>query len=233
MRKTTFVVVVFLLGLACQAKAQVGVSTGNDSMLASTNGSADTVTLTIPKTASSLEGLEGVVNVVLNSDTACATISAPDGWASVVTTETKGGNLCSRIYDHTFSAGEGLNTSYTFSWTGTTTYTAKLLSVANTSGVDVSSGAAAFGTNWTPPQVTTNYTGDYLLAFYMNSSNPTWTPPKQMDIALQNTTGGYPDLMTRTWQQAQGTTVSYAASSDGTGQWGMGQLVAFRPSTNR
>src|SRR5271155_3462005 len=128
MRKTTFIVVVFLLGLACQAKAQSsGTSASSDSMLVSTNGSADSVTLTIPSSATSLEGLEGVVNVVLNSDTACATISAPDGWASIVSTETRGGNLCSRIYDHTFAAGEGLNTSYTFSWTGTTAYTAKLL----------------------------------------------------------------------------------------------------------
>ncbi|MGO9603985.1 MAG: hypothetical protein ACLQAT_11390 [Candidatus Binataceae bacterium] len=231
MRKTTLIVVLFLVGLVSQAKAQVinGLSSTSDSTLVSTNGSADNVMLTVPSPSPNLESLEGVINVVLNSDTACATISAPDGWVSVVSTETGSGNLCSRIYEHTFSADEGSNTSYTFSWTGTMTYTAKLLFLTFTGGVDVSSGAAGFGTTWTPPPVMTNYTNDYLLGFYVNSSNSAWTPPTEMDVAQENTTGGYPDLITRTWQQTRGPSLSFTASCDGGGQWGIGQLVAFRP----
>ncbi len=230
MRMTIFVAIFFLGGLVCQVQAQVSSSpASSDLVLVSANGIADNVTLTIPSASPNLESLEGVVNIVLNSDTACATISAPIGWESIISTATIGGNLCSRVFEHAFSAGEGPNTGYAFSWTGPTTYTAKLLSLANASTVDVASGAAGFGTAWVPPQVATNYTGEYLLGFYMNSSNPAWTPPADVGVVQENTTRGYPDLITRAWQQARGATDSFEASCGGGGQWGIGQLVAFRP----
>lgn len=233
MRKTFALIVVLAFGLAAQARAQTAANASvpaNDSMLVSTNGIADTVTLTVPSTSADGQSRVGVVNIVINSDSACGTISAPDGWDPVITTETGGGNLCSRIYQHTLAPSEGSGTNYVFSWDGNQVYSAKLLFVSNTAGVDVASGEAHFGTTWAPPPLTTNYTGEYLIGFYMNSSNGTWTPPADMTVAQRNTTaGGYPDLITRAWQEARGNSDSFEANSQGGGQWGIGQLVAFRP----
>lgn len=235
MRKTIFIIVLFSFVLACQAQAQASggsAASNGTSLLATASGNADSVTLTIPSPSPRLDNLEGVVDIVLNSDAACATISAPTGWIPVNSANTNGGNLCSRIYEHVFAASEGADTSYKFSWAVPTTFTARMLSLTNASAVDASSGAGSYGTSWTPPQVGTNYGGDYLLAFYVNSSNSTWTPPAQMSSAQQNSTNGYPDLITQAWQETRGATLSYEAGSDGGGQWGIAQLVAFRPASN-
>jgi hypothetical protein len=232
MRKIAALVVVMALGLAARAGAQSAANASvpaNDSMLVSTNGIADSVTLTVPNTVSSSESRVGIVDIVINSADACGTISAPDGWDSVITTGTRDGNLCSRIYQHTMAPSEGSGTNYQFSWDGKELYTAKLLFVSNTAGVDVASGEAHFGTAWTPPPLVTNYTGEYLLGFYMNSSNGTWTAPADTVVAQRNTTAGYPDLITRAWQEARGNSDSFEAGSQGGGQWGISQLLAFRP----
>jgi hypothetical protein len=229
MRKTALVAILFSLGLAGGAMAQSAPSTSNTSMLTSLNGTGDSAALTIPASGPDLKGLQGVVDIVINSDAACATISAPGDWAPIISTDTGVGNLCSRIYLHTFSASDGAGTSYTFSWTGANAYTAKLLYLTNASGVDVSSGEAGYGTSWTPPPVAAN-AGDFLLGFYMNSSNSSWQSPADMTIAHQNTTSGYPDLITQTWQGSSGASASFEAHSGGAGQWGIGQLLAFRPA---
>ena len=229
MRKASFLFVPLLLVLACRAQAQIVTGAAATSNV-SANGIDNSVTLTIPTPAPHLDNAEGIVNIVLNSDTACGTIVAPSGWVSVLNTNTTGGNLCSRIYERVLTASESSGTSYTFSWTGTTTYTAKLLFLENMSGVDSSSGAGSYGTSWSAPQVGTNSGGEYLLAFFMNSSNASWTAPKQMTVVERNTTGGYSDLLTQAWQESKGPTLSFEASSDGGGQWGIAQLVAFRPS---
>jgi hypothetical protein len=232
MRKTNLVAILFLPCMVGAARAQSAPSTGSSSMLASVDGTGDSVALTIPTPGPDLRGLQGIVDIVINSDTDCSLISAPSDWNSIISTETAGGNLCSRIYLHTFSTSDGAGTSYTFSWSGDKTYIAKLLYVTSASGVDVSSGQGAYGTSWTPPQVATNYAGDLLLGFYMNSSNSSWQPPADMTVAQQNTTGGYPDLMTQAWQGSSGPTASFEARSGGGGQWGIGQLLAFRPANS-
>lgn len=230
MRKVALFALLLAMGAAGGASAQSAPSTGNISILASVNGVGDSADLKIPTPGPDLRGLQGVVDVVINSDSACATINAPSDWTSIISTATGGGNLCSRIYLHTFSASDVAGTSYPFSWNDQEIYTAKLLYLANASGVDVSSGEAGYGTSWTPPQLATNYAGDFLLAFYMNSSNPSWQAPADMTIAQQNTTSGYPDLIAQTWQRAPGASASFEARSGGAGQWGIAQLLAFRPA---
>ncbi len=226
----TIAFVALLIAFAIPAQAQVSASSPSSgvSVLSSANGTGAEVTITIPG-SHGLTNSVGVVNIVLNSDTACATIVAPD-WVPVVSTETAGGNLCSRIYTHAFTASEETGASYTFSWSGPTTYTSKLLAIANVSEVDVSSGNSGYGTSWIAPQLVTNEGGDSLIALYMNSSNGEWTPPSQMSVVGKNTTAGYADLVTQAWQEAQGTSPQYEAGSAGGGQWGIAQLVAFRPS---
>ena len=237
--------VIALLLLSASARAQfIGGPNfnGTDSLVATWPGKGPAVSVGFAALANeihqpyvnppALQGLVGIVQLVLASSTACKWASPDYRWTMVPNSETHADGLCQVLYYRKFESDE--KPPYRFRWFVTLPYNVRTYVISNVSSVDTASSNSGRGTAMTAPGVTTTEIGDYLMAFFVNRGVGTWVPPSNMGIAVKNDYGLYhpstfSNLATQAWTYPAAPTGNKVATVSGDPVVWVADLVAFKP----
>ncbi len=233
-------IVLALLIRSTSAQAQfIGGSsfTGKDSLVSTLSGVGSAASVRfggMGVNPPALQNLGGVVQLILQSSTACSWVTADYRWTIIRHSETQAHGLCQVLYYRTFQADERL--PYRFRWFVSVPYDIRTYLISNVSGVDVASSNHGNGTTLTADGVTTTVVGDYLMAFYASLGSGTWTQPSNMGIAVRNDSaeGGpanfhFPNLASQAWAYPASATGNKVATVSGSPVDWVADLVAFKP----
>jgi len=180
-----------------------------------------------------IQNLSGIVQLILDSPMACATIIPDIGWKRIPNSVATSTTHCQALFFKTFGIRE--YPPYTFWWTGTQSADIRSYLIANMSAVDVASNNHGNSATLTTAAVTTNAASDYVMGFFVAPScSGTWTPPSApVGIAVENDNpyGGsahWKHLTTQSWFYPVGSTGTEAAQcASGSGPW-LASLVALK-----
>jgi hypothetical protein len=215
---------------------------GTDSLVATWSGAGSAVSVGFAALSNdqhkpyvsppALEHLGGVVQVILNSSTACGWVMPDYRWTLIPSTEAHTDGLCQVLYYRTFEKDE--KPPYRFRWFEPLTYDVRTYIISNVSGADVASENGGIGNALTAKGVTTTGTGDYLMAFYAILGSGTWAQPSNMGIAVRNDFGywgpaNFPNLATQAWAYSPAPTGNKVATVSGSPTLWVADLVAFKP----
>src|SRR5690242_17415704 len=106
----------FLLAIAlmfaapCYAQFEGGPNQNtSDGLVVENSGTAAATSLVYPNTSPLLNKLTGVIQIVINSASACSTIVAPSSFTLVPNSIASGTGLCQALYTRTFDNTDGFN----------------------------------------------------------------------------------------------------------------------------
>jgi hypothetical protein len=210
---------------------------GTDSLVATWSGKGHAVSVgfaALGLNPPDLQNLVGVVQVILESSSACAWVMEDVRWTLIPNSEADGNGLCQVLYYRKFQAGE--HPPYRFRWFTPLTYDVRTYVISNVSAVDAASSNSGNGNVLTAYGVTTSKVCDYLMAFYANLGSGVWAPPSSMGIAVRNdyAYGGpaslnFRNLATQEWAYPAAPTGHKVATVSGDSVRWVADLVAFKP----
>ena len=228
--------VLVLRSVSAQAQFIGGASfTGKDSLVATWSGTGPAASIglvALGMNPPALLNLEGVVQLVLRSTTACHWATPDYRWTLIPDSEAQANGLCQVLYYRAFQPNE--HREYRFRWFVTVPYDIRTYLISNVSGVDVASNNGGNGMALTAKGVATTTVGDYLMGFYANITSGRWVQPSNMGIAVRNDYGyngpaNFPNLATQAWAYPAAPTGNKVATvSDKPVDW-VADLVAFKP----
>lgn len=211
---------------------------GRDSLVATWSGKGSAATVgfaALGLNPPALQNMGGVVQVILNSTTACGWVMPDYRWTPISNSEAQADGLCQVLYYRTFQAGE--HPPYRFRWFQPLRYDIRTYVISNVSGVDVASNNSGHGNALTARSVATTAVSDYLMAFYATAGTGSWAQPSNMGIAVRNDYAytspthlpNFPNLATQAWIYPAAPTGNKVATVSGSpAQW-VADLVAFKP----
>jgi hypothetical protein len=180
-----------------------------------------------------IQNLSAIVQLILDSPTACADIAPEIGWRRIPNSTATSTTHCQSLYFKTFGAKE--YPPYTFWWTGKHSADIHSYLIANMSAVDVASNNHGNSTTPVTAPIRTTAVSDYVMGFFVAPScSGTWTAPDApVGIAVKNDNpfGGaahWKHLTTQSWFYPVGNTgVEAAPCTRGSGPW-LASLVALK-----